>query len=55
MTDDLVPPEAPTPMMLTVLKSGTGARAQTVLHHEMKVYNCIMCNTQICALAKYLA
>ena len=40
--NDLVPPDSPTEMILVILKSGTGARVQTILHHELHSRNCIV-------------
>ena len=38
----LVTPTKPTDIMLVVLRSGTGARALTILHHEITARNCIV-------------
>lgn len=40
--NDLVPPTNPTDIMLVILRSGTGARSLTILHHEMTARNCIV-------------
>lgn len=40
--DDLIKPDSPSDPMLMVLDSGTGAKAQTLLHHILKVSGCIV-------------
>ena len=41
-SEDLFPPLQPTPILMVLLGSGTGARVQTILHHELQAKNCIV-------------
>lgn len=40
--DDLVKPDSPSDPMLMVLSIGTGAKAQILLHHILKISGCIV-------------
>ena len=51
MSDILVPPETPTTTMLMILKCGTGSRAQTLLHYELRNHKCIVHIDPGCASA----